>query len=55
VHELLHLKVRNHGRLFRAMMSVHVPNWRTHEVSRTSGAFLIRATDRHGSQRRGGR
>ncbi len=28
VHELLHLRVRNHGRLFRAFMSVHVPHWR---------------------------
>jgi predicted metal-dependent hydrolase len=55
VHELLHLKVPNHGRLFRALMSVHVPNWRIHEVSRTSGAFLVRAADRHRSQGRGGR
>ncbi|MCZ7686962.1 MAG: M48 family metallopeptidase [Sandaracinaceae bacterium] len=28
VHELLHLKVRNHGRLFRSLMSAHVPGWR---------------------------
>lgn len=28
VHELLHLKVPNHGRLFKALMSVHVPGWR---------------------------
>lgn len=28
VHELLHLRVRNHGKLFRALMSAHVPNWR---------------------------
>jgi predicted metal-dependent hydrolase len=28
VHELLHLKIRNHGRLFKAMMSARVPNWR---------------------------
>ena len=28
VHELLHLKVRNHGRLFKALMTTHVPNWR---------------------------
>jgi predicted metal-dependent hydrolase len=25
---LLHLKVRNHGRLFRALMMMHVPDWR---------------------------
>ena len=28
VHELLHLKVPNHGRLFKALMTVHVPRWR---------------------------
>jgi predicted metal-dependent hydrolase len=28
VHELLHLKVRNHGRVFRSLMSAHVPGWR---------------------------
>lgn len=28
VHELLHLRVRNHGRLFKALMSAHVPGWR---------------------------
>jgi predicted metal-dependent hydrolase len=34
VHELLHLKVTNHGRLFRALMSLHIPNWRTHDTNR---------------------
>lgn len=28
VHELLHLKVRNHGRLFRSLLSAHLPAWR---------------------------
>jgi predicted metal-dependent hydrolase len=28
VHELLHLRVPNHGRLFKALLSVHVPRWR---------------------------
>ena len=28
VHELLHLKVHNHGRLFKALMTVYVPGWR---------------------------
>ncbi len=27
VHELLHLRVRNHGKLFRTLMTVHVPYW----------------------------
>ena len=28
VHELLHLKVPNHSRLFKALMTAHVPRWR---------------------------
>lgn len=28
-HELLHLRIRNHGRLFKAFMTAHVPNWRS--------------------------
>jgi hypothetical protein len=28
VHELLHLRVPNHGRLFKALMSAQVPGWR---------------------------
>ena len=28
VHELLHLRIPNHGRLFKALMSAHVPRWR---------------------------
>ncbi len=35
-HELLHLRVPNHGRLFKALMTTHVPNWREQEVVRTS-------------------
>jgi predicted metal-dependent hydrolase len=27
-HELLHLRVPNHGRLFKALMTAHIPNWR---------------------------
>lgn len=34
VHELLHLRFPTHGRLFKAMMSVHVPGWRLMEVKR---------------------
>jgi len=30
-HELLHLRIRNHGRLFKAFMTAHVPNWRSLE------------------------
>ncbi|WP_262013333.1 M48 family metallopeptidase [Micromonospora sp. Mcm103] len=28
VHELLHLRYRDHGRQFKAMMTALVPNWR---------------------------
>jgi predicted metal-dependent hydrolase len=38
VHELLHLKVPNHGRLFKALMTAHVPNWRALDVSRRSAS-----------------
>ena len=33
-HELLHLRVPNHGRLFKALMTAYVPDWKTYEVSR---------------------
>lgn len=28
-HELLHLRVPGHGRVFKALMSVHVPSWKS--------------------------
>ena len=33
-HELLHLRIPNHGRLFKALMSAHIPNWRTYDLIR---------------------
>jgi predicted metal-dependent hydrolase len=33
-HELLHLRVPAHGRLFSALLTVHLPDWRQFEVSR---------------------
>ena len=30
-HELLHLRLPNHGKVFKAMMSIHVPRWREYE------------------------
>jgi predicted metal-dependent hydrolase len=33
-HELLHLRVPNHGRLFKALMTAHVPGWRSQNVRR---------------------
>ena len=37
VHELLHLRVPNHGRLFKALMTAHVPDWKEHDVRRHAG------------------
>lgn len=31
VHELLHLKYATHGRMFKALMSAHVPGWQEME------------------------
>lgn len=31
VHELLHLRYRDHGRQFKAMMTALIPSWRTLE------------------------
>lgn len=36
-HELLHLRVPRHGRLFSALMSAHVPGWRALEIERRNG------------------
>ena len=33
-HELLHLRLPNHGKLFKALMTVHVPGWRGESVRR---------------------
>jgi predicted metal-dependent hydrolase len=30
-HELLHLRIRNHGKMFKALMNIYVPNWRKYE------------------------
>ena len=36
VHELLHLRVPNHGRLFKALMTAYVPGWRRVEAQSKS-------------------
>src|SRR5437868_8002124 len=33
-HELLHLRIPNHGKVFKALMNLHVPGWRKHDVQR---------------------
>ena len=43
VHELLHLRVHNHGRLFKALMSAHVPGWRDLEEHRVASRTSRRA------------
>jgi predicted metal-dependent hydrolase len=42
-HELLHLRVPNHGRLFKALMTAHVPNWRAFDALRRNDRRLSRA------------
>jgi predicted metal-dependent hydrolase len=37
-HELLHLRVPKHGRLFNALMSAYLPGWRAHDVRRLQQA-----------------
>ncbi|HPG62714.1 MAG TPA: M48 family metallopeptidase [Casimicrobium sp.] len=34
VHELLHLRISNHGRLFKTLMNAYVPNWRKMDLAR---------------------
>ena len=33
-HELLHVRVPNHGKLFKALMTAHVPDWREHDIAK---------------------
>lgn len=43
VHELLHLRMPSHGRHFKALMSAHLPDWRTHDMSREdpAGSYAV--------------
>ena len=34
VHELLHLRVPNHGKLFKALLTAYVPDWKDHDTKR---------------------
>ena len=38
-HELLHLKVPNHGKLFKALMTAHIPKWREQDIYRRKAAL----------------
>lgn len=33
-HELLHLRYPHHSRLFKAIMTLHIPNWRSLDAQR---------------------
>ncbi len=33
-HELLHLRVPNHGRLFKALMTAYVPDWKRYDMQK---------------------
>lgn len=37
VHELLHLRYSTHGRVFKALMSAHVPGWQAMETRQMRG------------------
>jgi predicted metal-dependent hydrolase len=41
-HELLHLKVPNHSRLFKALMTAHVPGWRAQNIARQTSQMARR-------------
>jgi predicted metal-dependent hydrolase len=40
VHELVHLKVRNHGKLFKSLMHAYLPGWE--EMERELSTMLFR-------------
>jgi hypothetical protein len=40
-HELVHMKVPNHSRLFRSLMATHMPDWER-RVSKTMKHILVR-------------
>ena len=41
VHELLHLRYATHGRVFRALMSAHVPGWKAMESRRMQDKAFV--------------
>ena len=42
-HEVLHLSVPNHGRLFKSLMSAFMPGWESIAKGRVSGACAARS------------
>ncbi|MGI8402831.1 MAG: M48 metallopeptidase family protein [Gemmatimonadaceae bacterium] len=37
-HELLHLRIPNHGKLFKSLMGAYVPRWRNYDLQRSAAA-----------------
>ena len=54
-HELLHLRVPNHGRLFKALLTAYVPNWRRLHSTRLASRTVTTAIGCGGSGLRRGR
>lgn len=52
VHELLHLRVPNHGRLFKALMTVYVPGWRRLEEAHKRGHLTPHHSGRASAMKR---
>jgi predicted metal-dependent hydrolase len=42
VHELLHLSVPNHGKLFKSLMNAFLPNWEANQRGRAGGNCTVR-------------
>ncbi|WP_084625171.1 M48 family metallopeptidase [Erythrobacter cryptus] len=40
-HELLHLRVPNHGKLFKALLTAHMPQWGDYDKNRSGGSCLV--------------
>jgi predicted metal-dependent hydrolase len=45
-HELLHLRVPNHGRLFKTLMSAYIPRWRAFEAANRESKALSAPAER---------
>ena len=42
-HELLHLRVPNHGKLFKALMSAYVPDWKHCDTGKSANKRDLRS------------
>lgn len=49
VHELLHLRLPNHGRLFKALMTAYVPGWRKFDAIQCKSAKSFCSGTRRGN------